>query len=69
MTGSGGAGGEAAGDAFFRESIGGAPKIAWFITLITRTYGRYIELDNGIISQLITGGHRLVGTSHCFLTR
>ena len=32
MPGSGGAGGEAAGDACFRESIGGAPKIAWFIT-------------------------------------
>ena len=40
----------------------GAPKIAkWFITLITRTYGRYnIYLVNGIINQLITGGHHLV---------
>ena len=26
------------------------------ITLITRTYGRYIELVNGIINQLRTGG-------------
>ena len=30
-------------------------ELSWFITPITRTYGKYVELVNGIINQLITG--------------
>jgi hypothetical protein len=32
-----------------------------YISNFTRTYGRYIELVDGIINQLITGGYHIVG--------
>ena len=41
---------------------GGAPKIAKLVNiiLITRTYGRYIELVNGFLNPVITGAPHLV---------
>ena len=35
-------------------------KLSWFITPITMVYRWYIELVNGLINQLRTGGHHLV---------
>jgi hypothetical protein len=37
------------------------------ITLMTRTYGRYIELVNAVINQLMSGHNHIVGKRRCAL--